>query len=445
MRKLTNLLPPPYRGIILPVSGLLALLLFTGAMYSLLHDQAPVVTPVATQAVDTDLPMLVDDPAAHGLREFNGRIGAGQPFIAALLDAGIDRAVCDTVQRHLESAAFNFRQCMPGQAFAAQVDSAGALHTFRYEVGKLLSYWIVRDNTGLLSARSWETPVETQLVAIEGSIHTSVYHTILSMGEKPQLVADYADVLGYDIDFIFDPRVGDRFSILVEKQLLDGEIVGYGRILAAGYTGELTGDVRGYYFSADSTLEGWFAPDGENLQKAFMRSPLSILRVTSNFGMRTHPISGRRKMHTGIDYAAPTGTPVWSVGSGTVVFAGWKGGYGKTIEVKHAGGVKTRYGHLSRINVKVGQGVRQHQTLGAVGSTGYSTGPHLHFEYLVGGQFVPPRKVKNPSLKRLPAERLPEFSGHMRQVDSLWNTVPRVSVRERRIAAASASVPSRRG
>jgi murein DD-endopeptidase MepM/ murein hydrolase activator NlpD len=319
------------------------------------------------------------------------------------------------------------------------VDTAGVLQAFRYEVGRLLSYWIIRGNDGMLAASRWETPVETELVAVEGSINTSVYHTILSMGEKPQLVADYADVLGYDIDFIFDPRVGDTFSILVEKQMLDGDIVGYGRILAASYTGEITGDVRGYYFKADSTLEGWFAPGGENLQKAFMRSPLSILRVTSSFGMRTHPISGKRKMHTGIDYAAPTGTPVWSVGSGTVVFAGWKGGYGKTIEVKHSGGVKTRYGHLSRINVKVGQGVRQHQTIGAVGSTGYSTGPHLHFEYLVGGQFVQPRKVKNPSLKRLPEERMPSFTMHMENLDSLWTATPRVTVRERRFAVASAS------
>ena len=215
--------------------------------------------------------------------------------------------------------------------------------------------------------------------------------------------------------------------------------MGYCRFLADSYNGEITGDVRGYSFAADSTLEGWFAPDGENLQKAFMRSPLSILRVTSTFGMRMHPISGRRKMHTGIDYGAPAGTPVWSVGAGTVVFSGWKGGYGKTIEVKHAGGVKTRYGHLSRISVKAGQGVRQHQTIGAVGSTGFSTGPHLHFEYLVGGQFIQPRKVKNPSLKRLPTDRMPAFTEHMKSIDSLWTSAPRVTApRPNRMAIASA-------
>jgi murein DD-endopeptidase MepM/ murein hydrolase activator NlpD len=364
------------------------------------------------------------------------------PFITAMLSAGIDRATADTIQKHLEEVAFDFRACRPGQNFIAQVDSAGMLRAFRYDTDRLHSYWILPDDDGALQARTWETPVESELLSIEGSVQTSVYQTIMRMGETPQLVADYADVLGYDIDFIFDPRVGDRFRILVERRTLDGEIMGYGPILAAEYDGELTGRVLGYRFDIsgkDST--GYFAPDGENLQKAFMRSPLSILRVTSSFGMRTHPISGRRKMHTGIDYGAPTGTPVWSIGSGTVIHAGPKGGYGNTIEIRHTASVVTRYGHLSKIFVRRGQSVRQHQTIGAVGSTGYSTGPHLHFEYLVNGVFTPPRKVKNPALKRLPKERMPEFQQHMAKVDSLWEATPRFGGRPVRNAIAGASSP----
>ncbi len=149
-------LPADTKRLLILVAAFAALLLFTGAMYALFPDQPPVATPVITQAAGPEPPVLVDDPAAHGPTEFNGRIGAGQPFITALLDAGLERAVCDTVQKHLESAAFNFRKCMPGQAFPAHVDSTGALHTFRYEVGKLLSYWIVRDNAGALSASRWE-------------------------------------------------------------------------------------------------------------------------------------------------------------------------------------------------------------------------------------------------------------------------------------------------
>lgn len=388
------------------------------------------------------MPQLVAEPASEGLIELRGEVRPNMPFITAMLSAGIDRAAADTIQKHLEDVAFDFTQCRPGQCFTAQVDSTGMLRAFRYDTDRLHSYWILRDDEGALKARTWETPVTSELLSIEGVVRTSVYHTIMSMGETPQLVADYADVLGYDIDFIFDPRVGDRFRILVERRTLDGEITGYGPILAAEYEGELTGRVVGYRFDlSGKDSAGYFAPDGENLQKAFMRSPLSILRVTSSFGMRTHPISGRRKMHTGIDYGAPTGTPVWSIGAGTVIYAGRKGGYGNTIEVRHTAGVVTRYGHLSRILVRRGQSVRQHQTIGAVGSTGYSTGPHLHFEYLVNGVFTPPRKVKNPALKRLPKERMPEFELHMAEVDSLWQSAPRFGGRPIRNAIAGASSP----
>jgi murein DD-endopeptidase MepM/ murein hydrolase activator NlpD len=377
------------------------------------------------------------------LTEYSGTIQPDMPFVLAMLGAGISRPVADTIQKHLDSVDFNFRMCKPGQTFTAQIDSAGDLFAFRYVSDRLHSYWICRDSSSLLSARTWEIPVKSELLSIEGPVETSVYQTILSMGEKPQLVADYVDVLGYDIDFIFDPRKGDHFRILVERRMLDDEIVGYGAMLAAEYEGKLTGRVVGYRFDTETKDGvGYFTADGENLQKAFMRSPLSILRVTSGYGMRTHPISGTRKMHTGIDYAAPRGTPVWAVGSGTVAFTGWKGGYGKTIEVKHSGAVKTRYGHLSKILVRKGQAVRQHQTIGAVGSTGYSTGPHLHFEYLVNGTFTQPRKVKNPSLKRLSKEQMPPFTEEMQRIDSIWIHTPRRtgSVQRNAIAGANSKV-----
>jgi len=426
-------------------SVLLLVFVFAGARYMLL--ESPEVTDAALHEPEvTDfIPALTVDPEQHGLEELHGVISPQQPFVTALLSADIPHNLADTIRRHLEAVAFNFRHCLPGQRFAAQIDTAGDLHVFRYELDRLRSYWVFREQGGELSARVWQTPVETELQSIEGQVVTSVYNTLVGMGEKVQLVADIVDILGYDIDFIFDPRVGDSFRILVEKKMLDGEFICYGRILAASYDGELTGSVRGYWFEADSSEQGYFAPDGENLRKAFMRSPLSILRVTSGFGMRTHPISGQRKMHTGIDYAAPTGTPVWTVGSGTVIFTGWKGGYGKTVEIKHPGGVVTRYGHLSRINVRKGQGVRQRQTIGAVGSTGYSTGPHLHFEYLVNGVFTQPRKIKNPSLKRLSAQHMDAYEAHMKSVDSLWTVVPRVrDTRSRfRVVASASSLAAR--
>lgn len=436
-------IPPKYR--IAAVATAVVLLIISVAVIWAVTE-TPAAAPRQPEITAAPAPpTLAADPEALGLAQFDGTVKPNMPFITAMLDAGIDRTVADTIQKHLATVDFDFRMCRPGQTFTAQVDSAGALYAFHYATDRLHSYWIDRDSSDMLRARKWETPVDTELLSIEGNVRTSVYQTILAMGEKPQLVADYVDVLGYDIDFIFDPRVGDHFRILVERRMLGDEIVGYGAILAAEYEGELTGRVVGYRFDAGSKDgPGYFAPDGENLQKAFMRSPLSILRVTSGYGMRTHPISGRRKMHTGIDYAAPTGTPVWAVGSGTVVFAGRKGGYGNTIEIKHSGAVKTRYGHLSKIYVRRGQSVHQHQTIGAVGSTGYSTGPHLHFEYLVNGTFTQPRKVKNPSLKRLGEEQMPAFTDEMHRIDSVWTNTPKHLGTPRRNAIAGARSPAAR-
>jgi len=410
---------------------LFLLVVFGGSAYFLTTKPVSPALARPQDAPDSlSVPCLIDDPEIHGLAEFTGKVANGSPFRRALLDAGIDETACDTIQSQLERVGFEFRTCKPGQWFTAQLDSANALHTFVYTVDLRTSYWIRRDNDGSLHAERFTLPVKTELVNVKGSIELSVYDAIMSLGEKPQLIADYADVLGYDIDFVFEPRVGDTFRILVEREKLNGEVIGYGKILAAEYQGEVTGNVCGYCF-ADSSLksEGWFSPDGANLQRAFMRFPLSILRVTSTFGMRMHPISGHRKMHTGTDYAAPTGTPAWTVASGIVTFAGPSGGYGNLVEVSHPGNVKTRYGHLSRILVHKGQFVRQRQAIGKVGSTGYSTGPHLHFETIVNGKQVPPRKLKNPPLKRIPVNMMAAFRIERTRLDSVWSTVRTISVR----------------
>jgi len=410
--------------------SLLLLVIVAGCTYVLWVGPGKGRSPEPGTARDTIAagPHLFTDPESRGLIEYTGTVKPGTSFQGALLSAGMSTALADTIQRYLGGADFNFRKCLPGQRFVAQVDSQENLRVFCYRLDNLSSWWIQRDSSSALSAEYYSAPVQKKLVSVEGEVEQSVYHTMLKMGETSELVAEFVDVLGYDIDFIFDPRIGDTFRVLVEKKFLDGERVGYGRIMAAEYKGSVTGDVVGYYFS-DTTagVKGWFAPDGSNLQKFFVRSPLSILRVTSTFGMRMHPISGKRKMHTGIDYAAPTGTPVWAVGSGKVVYAGWRGGYGKLVEIQHPGSVRTRYGHLSRIIVRRGQTVRQHQTIGKVGSTGYATGSHLHFEFLVNGSQRAPRKVKNPSLKSLPSELMGAFRKSIARVDSLWKQAPRIT------------------
>ncbi len=410
--------------------SLLLLIIVAGCTYALWGgpEARHASEPEASADTIAAGPCLITDPTSKGLIEYAGTVAPGTSFQAAILSSGMSSALADTIQRYLGGANFNFRKCLPGQRFVAQVDSQENLRVFCYRLDNLSSWWILRDSSSSLAVEYYSAPIENKLVSVEGEVEQSVYQAMLQSGETSELVAEFADVLGYDIDFIFDPRIGDTFRVLVEKKFLNGKSVGYGRIVAAEYKGSVTGDVVGYFFS-DTTagVKGWFAPDGSNMQKFFMRSPLSILRVTSTFGMRVHPISGKRKMHTGTDYAAPKGTPVWAIGAGKVVSAGWRGGYGKLVEIQHPGGVRTRYGHLSRILVRRGQTVRQHQTIGRVGSTGYATGSHLHFEFLVNGRQRAPRNVKNPSLKSLPPELMGAFKRSMARADSLWQQAPRIT------------------
>ncbi len=268
------------------------------------------------------------------------------------------------------------------------------------------------------------TPARTpRVVSIEATVRTSVYKALRDVGEHADLVARFTKLLGYDIDFVQEPRSGDTFRILMERPAKGRG----GRILAAEYRGEVTGTVRAYWYSPSDGGNGsaYYSAEGDCLERAFMRSPLSVLRVTSPFGMREHPVSGRMAMHKGTDYGAPIGTPVWAVAAGRVSFAGRRGGYGNLVEITHTGNIITRYGHLSRIAVKLGQKINQSQVIGRVGSTGVSTGPHLHFEFLEGGTPVSPRNIKNVALGKLTGKNLAAFKREMERINGVWEKAGR--------------------
>jgi murein DD-endopeptidase MepM/ murein hydrolase activator NlpD len=252
---------------------------------------------------------------------------------------------------------------------------------------------------------------------VSGTIHTSLYKAMVDLGESAEMVRKYTTILGYDIDFVQESREGDRFRILVERS---GSKSKGGKILAAEYVGEVTGTVRAYLYR-DHGKEAYYSDEGECLERTFMRSPLSVLRVTSPFGMRVHPISGNYTMHKGTDYGAPVGTPVWAVSSGKIQFAGRNGGYGNLVEITHGSGIVTRYGHLSRISVRSGQKISQGQVIGKVGSTGASTGPHLHFEFLRNGTAVSPRQISNISKSRLTGKLLKAFRAETARLDKLMS------------------------
>ena len=237
-------------------------------------------------------------------------------------------------------------------------------------------------------------------VLTTGTIKTSLYDaldvaisdTLLPVAERRMLAWAIADVYDWELDFTRDVRPGDRFDILFERLESQEHERRFGRILAARVEAAGSSNYAFWYATADGS--GFYDDQGRSLRRAFLRAPLEFRRISSRFGGRYHPVLKRWRSHQGTDYAADRGTPVRATADGVVTKAGWDGGYGLMVELRHPNGVRTRYGHLSNVgpNVHVGARVTQKQTIGYVGSTGLSTGPHLHYEFLVGGRPTNPQR-----------------------------------------------------
>jgi len=233
-------------------------------------------------------------------------------------------------------------------------------------------------------------PSETETAGVSGTIQGSLFESVIAAGEKPELAMRLAEIFGWDLDFYTDPRPGDTFRIVVEKKkFANGETAAYGRILVAEYN-NAGRPYRAVLFHDVTGHPAYFTPDGKAMKKAFLHSPLKFAAaITSHFSAhRFHPILKEYRPHLGIDYAAPTGTPVQTIGDGRVTFAGRKGGAGNLIEIQHTNGYTTYYMHLSRVLVHAGQHVEQGQRIGLVGMTGLATGPHLDFRIQQRGQFL---------------------------------------------------------
>src|SRR6185503_9725659 len=234
---------------------------------------------------------------------------------------------------------------------------------------------IVAEANGYYRVTDDRAQLQTQVEMKSGLIRSSLFAATDDANIPDSIAMQLGDVFSGDIDFHRDLRKGDRFSVIYELHYLNGRPVRAGRVLAAEFTN------NGRTFRAMQFGNGYYTPDGNNLRKAFLRSPLEFSRVTSGFGMRRHPIAQAWRQHTGIDYGAPTGTRVRAVGDGVVEYAGQKGGYGNVVILRHHGQYATVYAHLSRVAVRKGARVAQNDTIGAVGQTGWATGPHLHYEF----------------------------------------------------------------
>ena len=289
---------------------------------------------------------------------------------------------------------FKPRDLCAGQPFEVCL-TEDKFDRFAYDINRDEQLIITRQGDGY-EVRRTPIPYEIKVERVRGVINSSLFETINSIGEEDSLALLLADIFAYDVDFILDIRAGDSFQALVEKRYRNGKPAGYGKLLAAEFTNQ--GETfQAILFRDGSRPEAYYAPDGKSRRQQFLRAPLEFSRISSGFTMRRfHPIAKSWRAHPAIDYAAPTGTPIRSVGDGTVIAKGFSGGNGNYVKIRHSNGYETMYLHMSR-HGKISQGKRvaQGQVIGYVGSTGLATGPHLCFRMTRNGAPVNPHKVRS--------------------------------------------------
>lgn len=392
---------PRKRGprLLVPVVGVLCILIAV-LILSLRDDELEEVMPAAP-------PLAKAEPVLSAVCD---TIQSGESLYISLTAKGIDpanvMAALGTLGREV-----NLKSVKPGDSYKVVVDDAGEIEELCYRKETTRMYTTRRDSTGYVVEEK-EIPVVGALRRVHGTVKTSLWEAFLDLNEDPQIALKLADVLGWEIDFVTDTRAGDTFTIIVEEWFCDGMHIGIGEVHAARYVNRGKEHLAFRHKYGDSKT-GYYDAAGESVKRVFLKSPLSYRRISSYFtSRRYHPILKVYRPHYGVDYAAPTGTPVVSIGDGTVVKAGWNGGFGKYVEIRHNSIYTTCYGHLSRYGkgVKRGRRVSQGQVIGYVGSTGLSTGPHLDFRVKKHGSYVNPLRLDFPRTDPVPEEEFAAFA-----------------------------------
>ncbi|MBU0553613.1 M23 family metallopeptidase [Myxococcota bacterium] len=369
-------------------------------------DAAAPAAPPSSPSVDAA--RAAPPPSPPG--EARGVLERGETLSAALTKHGATPQHVHQIVAALKGV-YDFRYAKPGAPYLLKLKD-GALRVFRFEHSPVEIFEVSPDAAGGLVGRA----VEVQLRAVEAEvvapIHSSLYAALQRAGEGGALVSRIIDAFAWDMDFFKDTQPGDEVRVIVEKIYKDEAFVRYGDIIAAEYNGK-AGRFRAFRFpkvGGDFYLE-----DGQSARKTFLATPLKFTRVSSGFGKRKHPVTGFNKKHLGVDYAAPRGTPVWAMAAGTIKFAGEKGYNGNLIVIEHSGGLTSLYAHLHTIRrgIKRGVKVKQKQLIGTVGSTGRSTGPHLHFGVKHNGKHVNPQKLKMTRGAPVKRQEMPAFKAHV--------------------------------
>ena len=337
----------------------------------------------------------------------------GETLETALRRGGLERAEAAAIVAGLRGQV-NMRRLAPGERLSVKPAAPDGAPEITWTRSPAERYEI-RSTDGRWTVAAVRPDVETRVAAIAGEVRDSLFASVERLGESAGLTARLVSLFEWDFDFAADSLPGDRFRFLVEKRYVGDELLGYGDILVAQYASAGRPVLTSVAFEEAGGRADYFDASGRSVKKMFLRAPLDFTRVTSGFShARHHPILGGLRPHLAVDYGAPVGTPVRAVADGVVTMAGWDGGFGLSLSLRHARGYETMYNHLSRLDVKRGERVRQRQIIGRVGTTGLSTGPHLDYRVRKAGVFVNPLGEKFIPGAPVPAHRRAAFTVHVK-------------------------------
>ncbi len=394
-------------------------------IHSLLPLALPKIAPVSVTTATVDDWQVV-------------RVQPGQTLSDIFTARGLGMADLQKVMDAASGAKSALHSIRPGQEFDFLLGSDGSLKGFRFDQDQA-SRATIRLDGAQPTVAIQQRDMDLREQVAHGVIRSSLYAAGDQAGMDAAMVGKLADLFKYDIDFVQDLRVGDSFTVIYDDIYRDGVRYGQGNIIAAEFINQGQRYTAYRFKKADGSY-GWYSEDGRPIQKSFLRIPVDFTRISSQFtAARMHPILGRMRAHKGVDYAAPSGTPIHAAGDGVIKYHGWERGYGNFVVIQHDRSISTAYGHMSRFvkGQHVGERVRQGEVIGYVGMTGLATGPHLHYEFRVNGVQRNPQTVTLPKPEPLPAVQMARFKAEV-----VKPQLARLTELDARIKLARVSAPA---
>lgn len=369
---------------------------------ALLEDELIIDERLRMPVLAVATPVRALPSRAKPLTEKRYTVQSGDNIGSIFKELDLDRSLPHKISQH--ETAKKLVSLSIGRELLFKSSDVG-LEELHYPVNKLQHLVVAFADNEVQGAEVADLPFEVERRNVSGDIESSLYESALAAGLSNGMIMEMIRIFGWDIDFVQDIRVGDSFHLIYEDYMLNGEKLTDGDILAAEFTTQ-DQTYRAIRFVDAEGMVSFYNPQGESMLGTFLRTPVVVSRISSRFGNRKHPISKKWRAHKGVDYAASRGTPIRATADGKVTRAGRKGGYGKTVELRHAGRFSTLYGHMNGYakGLRKGARVKQGDVIGYIGTTGYSTGPHLHYEFRVDGVHRNPLTYKTPKASSIKSE-----------------------------------------